>query len=247
MLKAFLRKNTPSFGLRWLHKAGMVKSFEPEVGKVALGDFNRLIPFSFEFGYDRGGPIDRYYIENFLEKEAAHIKGRVLEIGDNSYTLKYGANKVERSDILHINENNPNATIIGDLANIPQVKDNTFDCIVLTQTLHLIYHFQEALQTCHRILKPGGALLLTSPVITPIDYSDHWNETWYWSFTDKAFKKLMAEAFPSGNVDIQTFGNVFSATAFLYGMGLQEISKQQLDHVDPQYQVIVTVKAVKAG
>lgn len=234
----------PSVGKRWLYKAGLYKSYCPDIGAVNAGDFNRLTPFSTEFGYDRGGPVDRYYIENFLKKEAEHIKGRSLEIGDNEYSLLYGGNKLTQSDILHIDETNTKATFIGDLSNAPQLPDNTFDCIVLTQTLHLIYDFKDALATCHRILKPGGVLLLTSPGITPIDHGE-WKKTWYWSFTDKALIALIAEAFPGGKAEVKTFGNVYIASAFLYGMGITEIPVEKLDYIDPHFQVIITVKAIK--
>lgn len=246
MLKSLIKKTAPSFSLRWLHRAGLMKQYLPETGKVDLGDFDRLTPFCDEFGYSRGGPVDRYYIENFLAKESTHIKGRVLEIGDNEYTLKFGDKAVTQSDILHVNENNPHATFIGDLTDAPHIPDNIFDCIVLTQTLHLIYDYKAALRTCHRILKPGGVLLLTAPGITPIDKGE-WNETWYWAFTEKALKKLMSEAFAAGAIEVETYGNVFSATAFLYGMGLPEVSKEKLDYRDPQFQVINTVKAQKAA
>ncbi len=79
----------------------------------------------------------------------------MLEIGDNEYTLKFGKSSVTKSEILHVKEKNPNATIIGDISYAPQISDNSFDCIVLTQTLHLIYDFKQALATCYRILKPG--------------------------------------------------------------------------------------------
>jgi SAM-dependent methyltransferase len=245
MLKSFLRKNMPSIGKRLLHKAGLYKFHCPPVNGVNAGDMDRLTPFSTEFGYDRGGPVDRYYIENFLQKEAEHIKGRCLEIGDNEYSLLYGGNKLTQSDILHIDETNTKATFIGDLSNAPQLPDNAFDCIVLTQTLHLIYDFKGALATCHRILKPGGVLLLTSPGITPIDHGE-WKKTWYWAFTDKALIRLVSDAFPAGNVGVETFGNVYIAAAFLYGMGITEVSQEKLDYRDPHFQVIITVKAVKA-
>ncbi|WP_242693094.1 glycosyltransferase [Sabulibacter ruber] len=245
MIKSLIRKSTPAFGLRLLHKVGLYRREAPVVGKVDMGDFGRTTPFSNQFGYDRGGPVDRYYIENFLEKEASTIKGRVLEIGDNEYTLHYGGKRVTKSDILHVNDSNPIATIIGDISSAPHIPDNTFDCIILTQTLHLIYDFKGALATCHRILKPGGALLLTVPYITSID-RDEWGETWYWSFTDKVLRKLMAETFLGGKTEVGSFGNVLAATAFLYGMGRSEIATRELDQYDPQYQVINTVKAVKA-
>ena len=244
MIKNLLKRYTPDFGLKLMHKARFYQGYVPPVGKVAAGDFARSTPFSTKFGYDRGGPIDRYYIENFLRNEASSITGRVLEIGDNSYTLEFGGKNVAQSDILHVDVTNPNATFIGDLSEAPQVPDNTFDCLILTQTLHLIYDFKGALTTCYRILKPGGTLLLTAPGITPID-REEWEETWYWAFTDKALRRLMADTFPSSSIEVSSFGNVHVAAAFLYGMGLPEISPEVLDHHDPQFQVINAVKAVK--
>ena len=246
MLKTLIKKSMPASGLKWLYKNALHKNYTPEVGAVDPGDLDRVTPFSTEFGYDRGGPVDRYYIENFLQKEAGSIRGRVLEIGDNAYTMQYGGANVTKSDILHVNDTNPIATLIGDISDAPQIPDNSFDCIVLTQTLHLIYDFKGALETCHRILKPGGALLLTVPGITPIDHGE-WKETWYWSFTDKAMHRLMTDAFGKGKVDINTFGNVFAASSFLYGMGLPEVPVEKLEYRDPHFQVIITVKAVKSA
>lgn len=243
-LKQFIKKNAPGFMLRTLHKAGLYKNYNPPPGKVNAGDLERLTPFSLEFGYDRGGPVDRYYIENFLAKHAGFIKGRVLEIGDNHYTLKFGGQQVEQSDILHVDETNPQASFTGDLSNAPFLPDNSFDCIVLTQTLHLIYDYKAAVQTCYRVLKPGGCLLATVPGITPIDHGE-WKKTWYWSFTRAGMIKVFEEAFPSEKVSIESFGNIFVATAFLYGMGLPEVEKKFMDNVDEHYPVIVTIAAFK--
>jgi len=244
MLKPFIKRLLPEFGKKWLYKAGVYRSYKPATGKVKAGDMDRVHPFSTEFGFDRGGPVDRYYIENFLLKEAGHIKGRCLEIGDNEYSLLYGKDKIVQSDILHVNASNKKATFIGDLSDAPQIDDNLFDCIVLTQTLHLIYDFKAALITCHRILKPGGTLLLTSPGITPIDHGS-WKSTWYWSFTEAAILKLATETFPEGDIQTCSFGNVFTATAFLYGMGITEVSAEKLTYHDPHFQVIITLKATK--
>src|SRR5918998_1304087 len=62
----------------------------PPIGWVRFGSLRRLTPISSHFGFDRGRPIDRYYIENFLDCQAKDIKGRVLEIKDNTYSRKYG-------------------------------------------------------------------------------------------------------------------------------------------------------------
>jgi glycosyltransferase involved in cell wall biosynthesis len=241
---SFIRKATPNFILRGLHKAGMYKGFVPLPGKVISGDFNRTTPYSKCFGYDRGGPVDRYYIESFLINYNSFVTGRVLEIGDNEYTLRFGGNKVTQSDILHVNDKNTKATFIGDLSDAPQLPDSIFDCIILTQTLHFIYNYKKALSTCIRILKPGGTLLLTVPGISHIDQGE-WKDIWFWSFTQASITKILSEIFPEENINVESFGNVLVASAFLYGMGLPEIKKEQMDYNDPHYQVIITAKAVK--
>ena len=239
-----ITRHTVNHFKRALFRLGLKKSFKPPAGTVSLGDLERTKPLSKKFGYDRGGPVDRYYIERFLEQEAEWIRGSVMEIQENEYTMKYGRNKVTRSEILDVNRNNTNATIIADLSNAPELPDNSFDCLIITQTLQLIYDFKNALRTCRRLLKPKGTLLLTVPGITPID-SKRLGHTWYWSFTHASMKRIMEETFRDDSVEIHSFGNVLSATAFLYGMGRSELTTQQLDVNDPNLQVIITVKAVR--
>jgi len=224
--------------MSWLHI-----TYRPAIGMVRFGSFRRLSPISEYFGFDRGAPIDRYYIEEFLADHSDDIKGRVMEIGDNRYTLMFGE-QVEQSDILHVTDNNSNATIVGDLANADHIPSDTFDCLIITQTLHLIYDMRAAIKTLYRILKPGGVLLLTVPGITRIS-NDEWRNTWYWSLTDLSTKKLFSEIFPETNLNTQVYGNVLAATAFLQGLAVKELKKKELDYSDTHFQVIIAVRAVK--
>jgi len=242
--RSIVKNNSPAFVWQWFHKNGVPQSDAPPPGKVQMGDFNRITPFGTDFGYDRGGPVDRYYIETFLENQADKVKGRVLEIGDNEYTLRFGSKRVQESDILHIDDTNPKATFVGDLSQAPFLPDDSFDCIILTQTLHLIYHAKDALETCYRILKPGGTLLLTVPGISHIHHGE-WGKYWMWSFTSASIDRMLSEVFGKGAYTLQTHGNVLVATAFLYAMGLPELTKEQLTYTDPQYQVIITATATK--
>ncbi len=212
--------------------------------RIKWGDMRRTKPFSRCFGYDRGGPVDRVYIENFLLENAEYIRGNVLEIGDNFYTRAYGGKRVNKSDILFIDDSNQEATIIGDLSKADHISSDQFDCIILTQTLHLIYDFKSAIRHCFRLLKNEGTLLITVPGITPIDYGE-WKDTWYWSFTGNALSRLLKSAFDPLNIRVQTFGNVLSASAFLYGLGKAEISETAFELNDPNYPVIITGKATK--
>ncbi|HYC86142.1 MAG TPA: methyltransferase domain-containing protein, partial [Chryseosolibacter sp.] len=239
-----LKNNLPDKVLKSLFASGLARNYTPKPGKVNAGDFQRVTPFSFDFGFDRGGPVDRFYIENFLEANREHVTGSVLEIGDNAYTMRFGGDRVKRSDILHVDSRNEKATYIGDITHVPEIPSGFFDCIIFTQTLHLIYDFKSAVQTCHRILKPGGCLLLTVPGISQVDYGE-WKDYWLWSFTDTSIRRLLSESFQEKNVHVKSYGNVYVATAFLYGMGLPEVKKDFLFYHDPAYQVLISARAVK--
>jgi hypothetical protein len=117
---------------------------------------------------------------------------------------------------------------------------------VLTQTLHLIYDVRAAISTLHRILRPGGVLLTTFPGISQIDHYE-WGESWYWAFTARSARRLFEEVFAADGVKVETHGNVFAATAFLQGIALEELRREELDHNDPDYQVTIAVRAVKEG
>jgi SAM-dependent methyltransferase len=210
----------------------------------------RLDPISTQFGYDRGRPIDRYYIEEgFLAYHADDIQGRVLEIGDDLYTQQFGGGRVEISDVLHVNEGNPSATIVADLTCADHVPSDAFDCIVFTQTLQFIYDMRLAIQTLHRILRPGGVLLATVPSISRmLDPSqDKWNTKFYWAFTPPAVRSLFEESFPAANVEVEAYGNVLTAISFLHGLAAEELGEQELKRRTPGYEVLITVRAMKLG
>ena len=208
------------------------------------GDLRRTTPVSREFGYNRGQPIDRYYIENFLGNYAADVQGRVLEIGDTAYTRQFGAARVVHSDVLHVAEGNPAATIVGSLTDADHIGSNLFDCIILTQTLHLIYDVQAALRTVDRILKPGGVVLATCPGISQIS-NDQWAETWCWGFSLASARRMFEECFPASQVTVEAYGNALVATAFLQGLSSRELRRDELDFRDPLVDVLLTIRAVK--
>ena len=211
---------------------------------LSFGNLRRTTPVSHQFGYDRGRPIDRYYIESFLEGNAGDIRGHVLEIGDDAYTRKFGRENVIKRNVLNISADSPGSTVVGNLTQADHIPSESFDCIILTQTLHLIYDFRAALQTIRRILKPEGVVLATFPGISQIS-NDQWGSCWCWSFTALSAQRMFEEVFPEENIFVQTFGNVLTATAFLYGLAVQELQQDELEYNDTDYEVLITVKAVK--
>lgn len=230
------------------HKLGQLSHrHSPPIGWAKFGSFRRLTPISTNFGFDRGLPVDRYYIENFLLSQRELIQGRVLELLDNTYTLRFGGDRVTQSDTLHapMGKIDSAVSIVADLTDAPNIPSDSFDCIILTQTLQFIYDMRSAIATVYRILKPGGVLLLTVPGISQISREDMdlWGE--YWRFTQLSAQRLFGEVFPPEEVEVKSYGNVLTATAFLYGLATPELRQSELDFHDPNYEVIITVKAVK--
>jgi SAM-dependent methyltransferase len=216
----------------------------PSPGRVRLGSLRRVAPVSRDFGYDRGLPVDRYYIEGFLAANADLIRGRVLEVGDAEYTEKFGGDRVSTSDVLNVAPGEPSTTFVGDLTDAPGLPSAAFDCVVLTQTLHLIYDMPAAVRTLRRILRPGGTLLLTVPGISQTS-NDQWSRTWYWSLTPLAADRLFGEVFGSEYVEVSSHGNVLSCVAFLHGLAAHELRPAELDVRDGTYPLVVTVRAVR--
>ena len=223
------------------------RSVDPIVGSVRFGDLASVTPVSSDFGFSRGTPIDRHYIEQFLSESCSLIRGRVLEIAEDRYSSRLGGGLVEQCDVLHVGgEGASELMIVGDLTNLSEVSDDNYDCCVLTQTLQFIYDMPAAVREVERILKPGGVCLATLNGISARSRfdSERWGE--YWRITDQGAERLFAEAFLAENIEVSTFGNVFAATCFLQGLAVEDVPSEKLDSFDARYPVLVGVAAQKA-
>jgi hypothetical protein len=140
-------------------------------------------PASRTFGFDRGKPIDRWYIERFLREHSADVRGRVLEVAEDTYTTWYGGGDVTHSDVLYASEGNPVATIVGDLTTGGGIPAGAYDCIVLTQTLPFIFDVAAAVRGTREALAEGGVLLATVPGISQISREDRRDWGDWWRFT----------------------------------------------------------------
>jgi SAM-dependent methyltransferase len=241
--KSSIRRVVPPGLLRRL-RGEQHNSSVPPLGAIDFGSLRRTTPISRQFGFDRGTPIDRYYIAKFLAEHANDIRGRVLEIGDDAYTRQFGAARVQHSDILHVTAGNPRATIIADITNAPHIPAASFDCIIFPQTLHLIYDVRAAIATLYRILKPGGSVLATFPGISQKS-TDEWGTYWQWAFTRSSGERIFGEVFPASSVTTRAYGNVLAAIAFLHGIVTEELTSEELDVHDTAYEMLIGVRAVK--
>ena len=212
----------------------------------------RLTPISTAYGFDRGQPVDRYYIDAFMQRFGSFpdyapgvIRGRVLEVGGRDYVDRFGGG-LEQVDVLHESDANPEATIVGSLTEPGVLPADSFDCIVCAQTLHVIYDVRTALAHMHQALRPGGVLLVTAPGITRscLPDRDHWGD--WWRFTSLSLERLLEEAFPAGEIHVEAYGNILAAVAFLHGLAAEELRPRELAVRDPDFELVVVGRAAKA-
>jgi SAM-dependent methyltransferase len=228
------------------------------VGLIRFGSLRRIAPLDRDFGAGRGKPIDRYYIERFLALQAGSegyvrgdIQGRILEIGGSNYGPTYAERFAAREestqiDILDLDPSNRRANLHGDLTKPAGLPAARYDCIICTQVIHIIYDVHLAMRGLHQMLRPGGVLLLSTSGISQICHpdADLWGD--FWRFTSLSLRRLAEEVFPPENVTVASYGNVLTASAFLYGASVRDVKQWELDSHDPDYQLTVTLRAVKA-
>ncbi len=212
---------------------------------IDFSDLRRLEPIDDGFGLGRGKPIDRHYIEGFLQRSSGDVRGCVLEVGESTYTNRFGAVQVTQQDVLHMDHAHPGVTFVADLADGDGLPSDHFDCFICTQTLQYVYALQPAIATICRILKPGGVLLLTVPGISQISPYDRarWGE--HWRFMPQSLERLLGDEKNFAKVSVEGHGNVLAATGFLQGLACEDLTQAELDHRDDRYPVLVTARAVK--
>lgn len=199
-------------------------------------------PLSNSWG-ERGKPIHRYYLEQFLEDASSDIRGRCLEFQEDSYTTRFGRDRVLKLDILNKEPNLPHTTILADLSKDNNVPSDSFDCIICTYVLHVIFEHEKAVSGLHRILKPGGVLLIGVPNIT-IHYQQYPE---LWRFTTCGLHASLSKYFSAANIATRSYGNSLTAAGELRGLACNDFAKHELDFNDPRYALLVCARAVKSA
>jgi SAM-dependent methyltransferase len=209
---------------------------------VWLGSLARTTPVSHAWGYARGLPVDRWYVDRFLEEHRADITGHVLEVKDSGYTDRFG-HAVEERAVLDVDAGNERATYVADLAAADELPSEAFDCFVLTQTLQYVFDVRAAIAHAHRVLRPGGVLLATLPVTSRVTEPPL---TDFWRFTPLVAARLLEDAFAPGEVKVDGRGNVLAQVAFLEGLAAEDLTGAELSVDDAHFPLLACARAVRA-
>jgi len=201
-------------------------------------------PLSFLHGFDRGIPLDRYFIEEFLHTHKEDIRGSCLEIRDNAYTIRFGEDKVLRSDVLDVDPSNKHASIIDDIRHLQHINDNTYNTIILTQVLQFIDDVDSAIAECYRVLIPGGILLVTLPSLSRADCTSGVSGD-FWRFTQASAHYLFEKKFESSLLEVDYYGNARSSLYVYAGLAIEDTPRKVLLTKDANFPTIITVRATK--
>lgn len=207
---------------------------------VRWGNMRRLRPFSDRYGYDRGTPVDRYYIERFLSAHAGRIHGNVLEVKDARYTRRFGHGV--RAHVVDVDRDNPDADLHADLNIRGSLPAGFFDCVILTQVLQFLSP-ETALANLWASIAPGGVLLLTVPTLGRLDPHNHGTDFWRW--TPNGLAELLHRV--GIRASVSGYGNVLACVAALWGLAVEELSAEELDFADPRFPLVACAHAEKAG
>jgi SAM-dependent methyltransferase len=205
------------------------------------GNLRRVTPFSASYGFERGTPLDRYYLHAFLDAHRSFITGRVLEVQVPAYTKRFGHDILESHSV----DINPafDATYTCDLADAPQIPSDYYDCFLLPNTFQHVEQLRPALRTMLRVTKPGGTLLASAAGFVPLipDGGD------FWRLSAQGWRRILADEWPDCEIDVEPHGNCLSAIAAMHGLAHEELSDAELDVADPRYPVLVTIRCRKGA
>jgi SAM-dependent methyltransferase len=207
--------------------------------RVRWGTLRRLRPFSQHYGYDRGEPVDRWYIDAFVSSQQDAIRGDVLEVREPDYANRNGQ-EVTRVHVVDIDRGNRQATLIADLTAEGSLPQASYDCAIVTQTLQFLGDVEATLANLRQALRPGGTLLLTVPCMGKVDHEAPISD--YWRWTPVGLKLVLERSFPGDRVRVEGHGNLVAGVAFLMGLAQEELLKDELMYDDPGFPLVACAR-----
>ena len=203
-------------------------------------------PISRQFGTERGTPVDRRYIEDFLKVNRNYITGDVLEVEDSFYTNKYGTN-VSSAYVLDVSSDASGITFNANLETGEGIKDSIADCFILTQTLMYIFDLATAVDSIYRLLKSGGTALITCSGISQNSRRCMDDYGCIYNFNADALRRLFGDKERFEILDVGSYGNVKTVTAHIAGLCVEDLDVEDFQYNDKYYPLIAYIVVRRVG
>lgn len=196
-------------------------------------------PVSRQFGTERGTPVDRYYIERFLEEHKQMVRGDILEIEDSTYSLRYGEERLQKAIVMDVGREGGDISFRGNLETGEGIRDETADCFILTQTLMYIFDLKSAAHHIARLLKKGGVALITCSGISQNSKRCMDDYGCCFNFNADALRRLFEQEPDMEVVEVGSLGNVKTVSAHLNGLCCEDLEADDFVPNDKYYPLIV--------
>jgi SAM-dependent methyltransferase len=209
------------------------------IGAIDFGDFKRQQPFCPQFGNLRGSPVDRYYLEKFIEEIRSEVKGITLEIGGNEANqeqYKFSNAKF----YLTMDLQGEDLDIVGDAHDPQAVDEASLDTVVLFNVLEHCERPWQVVDNIYRWLKPDGQVFCMVPNAQRV----HRVPQDYWRIFPDALNSLFGR-FPRRKLYV--YGNPLTTLAAYYGIAAEEFSREELDYYHENYPVANCIHAHKTA
>jgi hypothetical protein len=221
----------------------------PVIREVRCMQFRSLRPRGN--GRQRGTPVVRAYWSQYLTEHRSDIRGLGLEIGTVETLRRFGGAAVDRADALDLTAHSPEITVVGDLSRADHIPSNLYDCFVNQFTMHLIFDVQSALFHSIRILKPHGVLLVNFSCVDyyfprGLDMGTGAPLFLFWWFTPIQVDNLMRSiGLTEHDYTLTIYGNLFARIAYEMNVPAEELTRRELQYVDPGHPVLICARVVK--
>ena len=196
---------------------------------------------SREFGFDRGKPVDRWYIERFLAQHRADVRGAVLEVAESTYTQWYGDGDVTSSDVLH-HAGNEESTVVGDLTTGAGLPSGPTTASSARRRCPSSTTSTRRSAGIARVLKPGGVVLATVPGMSQVSREDKRDWGDWWRFTSQGDANG-SSARPTTTSRSRRTATCSRPRRSSTRTRPRSSTEQELAHRDPEYELLITVRA----
>lgn len=218
---------------RQLRALGFLHDVPGSIDFGALSPGHPLCPF---FGFLRGTPIDRHYLDAFVREFRSRIVGRTLEIGGTPETrTRHRLTRVTRFLTVDADPASQ-ANYVGDVHTSTLFPRARFDTILAFNVLEHCRDPGRVVRNVRAWLKPGGAFLCMVPNAQRI----HQVPKDYWRPLPDALEFLTREF---GERQFRMYGNLTTTIASLAGASFEDVPPSYFQWHDERYPVATCVVA----
>ncbi len=210
----------------------------PPPGTLDWGDLRRREPLCQVFGLGRGTPIDRHYLERFVESSRPLISGDVVDVGgDPADRVRFRLDGLSSFRVLDVADR-AGVDVVADVHDAAALPEGSVDTVLLFNVLEHVRDPRTVAANVHRWLRPGGRCLVMVPNAQRLHHAaeDHWR----FSATGLA---LVFDCFAS--TEPRSYGSLTTVLASFTGAAAEELTAAELAEHQADHPVATCLVATK--